>query len=594
MSYTREEYPRPQFQRKEWMHLNGEWDFAFDDHNLGWKERWQEQFPGQLKIQVPFAYQTKSSGIHDPSFHDCIWYRRTFTLPEGWRGREIMLHFGAVDYRSWVYVNGKLVTHHEGGNSSFQVNITNELHDTPSTLNEIVVRVEDPSEDQTIPRGKQYWQEQSKFIYYTRTSGIWQTVWLEPLQAARLDRVRYQPDIDTGDIAIEYEFVLPADAAAGNLTLRTDISFGGQQLTSDTMSVDDAYAKRTYNVLNRQFDRSNVHGDGWLWTPEHPNLFDVTFTLLRGGETIDQASSYFGMRKIHTEQGRILLNNRPYYMKLVLDQGYFPEGLLTAPTDDALKQDIILAKRMGFNGARKHQKVEDPRYLYWADRLGFLVWGEMANCVEYSEEAVNRITKEWIEVVNRDYNHPSIVAWVPMNESWGVSRVAVDVRQQAHVTSLYYLTKALDSTRLVLSNDGWEHTISDVLTIHNYLAAEEVKQTYRDVDTAVNTFPCKRVLYAQGYAYRGEPLILSEFGGIAYQVNGEQGWGYSSVTNGEDFVQAYAAYSAALAASTALQGFCYTQLTDVEQEINGLYTYDRLPKCDVEQIRRLNDAIGRK
>jgi beta-galactosidase/beta-glucuronidase len=591
VSFLREEYPRPQFQRDRWMHINGTWDFVFDDENRGLQEKWYERFPEALTIQVPFAYQTRLSGIHDPSFHDVLWYRKKLEIPVLWSGKEIILHFGAVDYRCSVYINGNLVTHHEGGNSSFEILITHELKPCG---NELVVRVEDPSTDETIPRGKQYWQEQQKFIYYTRTSGIWQSVWLEPVDYIRLDHVRYQPDIDNGDIAIEYELVVPQGTICEDLAVRTEIRFGEQTLLSDQAGVNGNYLKRTYNLLNRFFDRSNVHGTGWLWTPETPNLFFVTFTLLKAGQVIDRVESYFGMRKISVDNDRIMLNNRPYYMKLVLDQGYFPDGLLTAPTDEDLKKDIELAKQMGFNGARKHQKVEDPRYLYWADQLGFLVWGEMANCAEYSEEAVGRITREWIEVVKRDYNHPSIVVWVPINESWGVSRVGLDGRQQAHITSLYYLTKALDATRLVLSNDGWEHTISDVLTIHNYRSAEEVGLTYRTADSAVNTFPCHRMLYAEGYAYRGEPIILSEYGGIAYKVSVEDGWGYSSVTSVEDYVKAYESFGRALQSSSVLQGFCYTQLTDVEQEINGLLAYDRTPKCSLDSIKRINDQIGGK
>jgi beta-galactosidase/beta-glucuronidase len=336
-------------------------------------------------------------------------------------------------------------------------------------------------------------------------------------------------------------------------------------------------------------DRSNIHGPGWYWSPEHPNLFDVELKLLERETVTDRVETYFGMRKVSTEGGKFRLNNRTYYQKLVLDQGYFPDGLLTAPSDEELKKDIILAKEMGFNGARKHQKVEDPRYLYWADHLGFLVWGEMANCSEYSEEAARRLTKEWAEVVKRDYNHPSIVVWLPLNESWGISRVAHDQQQQHHSLAIYYLTKSLDTTRPVLSNDGWEHTISDICGIHNYQSDEKLTEAYETIESALSATPADRVLYSDGYGYLGEPIIITEYGGIAYQVEQTQGWGYSSVRSSDELVEEYKKQTSALLNSPVLQGFCYTQLTDVEQEINGLLTYDRKPKCDLKKIKEIND-----
>jgi beta-galactosidase/beta-glucuronidase len=317
-------------------------------------------------------------------------------------------------------------------------------------------------------------------------------------------------------------------------------------------------------------------------------LFDVTVTLKVDGHPVDRIESYFGMRKVSIDQGKFMLNNRPFYQKLVLDQGYFPEGLLTAPSDDDLKQDIVLAKEMGFNGARKHQKVEDPRYLYWADKLGFIVWGEMASCSEYSEDAARRMSSEWSEVIRRDYNHPCIVTWVPINESWGVSRIAIEEQQQSHSLAMYYLTKSLDTTRPVLSNDGWEHTVSDMLGIHNYHSADALREAYETVDTAVSTTPASRQIYANGFSYRGEPILITEYGGIAYQMDESKGWGYSTVQSGEELVEGYRKQTEALRRSPIVQGYCYTQLTDVEQEINGLLTYDRQPKCDLRQIREIN------
>ncbi|WP_407267955.1 glycoside hydrolase family 2 protein [Radiobacillus sp. PE A8.2] len=587
MANLNKEYPRPQFEREKWLNLNGSWDFAFDDEKRGLKEKWYQSFPAQKKINVPFAYQADMSGIGDPTFHDLVWYRRTFFVPADWKGKDILLNFGAVDYRAWVYVNGEQVTFHEGGNTPFTTNIT---HFLINGENELVVRVEDPSEDVTIPRGKQYWHEKSASIFYTRTTGIWQTVWLEPVEQKRIDFIRWTPQIDRGDIDLETEIL--GEIKEG-LALKVSISFNGMEIVSDTTAVYESYVKRSFNLRNRFTDRSNIHGPGWYWTPENPNLFDVELELIDSNHVMDKVKTYFGMRKVSIEDGKFKLNNRTYYQKLVLDQGYFPGALLTAPSDEDHKRDIELAKEMGFNGARKHQKVEDPRYLYWADKLGFLVWGEMANCSEYSEGAVQRITTEWMEAVKRDYSHPSIVAWVPLNESWGISRVAHEKQQQDHSLGMYYLTKSLDTTRPVFSNEGWEHTVSDICGIHNYTSAEAMKKAYESVESAVSTTPADRPIYANGFAYHGEPIIITEYGGIAFDKDHEDqedGWGYSSVNSSEGLIERYKAQTEALLQSDVVQGFCYTQLTDVEQEINGLLTYDRKPKCDLSEIKKVNES----
>lgn len=586
MANLQTEYPRPQFQRDTWLNLNGEWNFSFDDKEVGLKEKWYQNFPEGQKIKVPFAYQTENSGIGDPSFHEVVWYNRTFSVPNEWQEKRIHLNFGAVDYRAWVYVNGEKATYHQGGNVPFSADITDLL--TPGE-NKLTVRIEDPSEDTTIPRGKQYWHEESASIFYTRTTGIWQTVWLEPIAENFVGSIRWTPEIDRGDIGFEAEI---KGATPENTVLRLHGLFQGKPIFFEEIAVFQSHIKRSINIRSRFPDRSNIHGAGWYWSPEHPNLFDVQVELVIEGKTVDTLTSYFGMRKVSIENGKFMLNNKPYYQKLVLDQGYFPGGLLTAESDDALKQDIILAKEMGFNGARKHQKVEDPRFLYWADRLGYLVWGEMANCSEYSEEAVERISAEWIEAVKRDYSHPSLVVWVPLNESWGISRVAREKQQQHHSLSMYYLTKSLDPTRPVCSNEGWEHTISDLCGIHNYQSPHELTTAYQTVESSITGMPADRPIYAEGFEYRGEPILITEYGGIAYdtkETGQENGWGYSAVQGGEELIEAYGENTKALLNSSVIQGYCYTQLTDVEQEINGLLTYHRKPKCDLSAIKKIND-----
>jgi len=582
------EYPRPQFVREEWLNLNGEWQFNFDDDDEGLKQKWYQNFPDKMKIQVPFAFQAKLSGIHDPSFHDIVWYKKDFKIPETWLDQRIVLHFGAVDYETKVYVNSELVGEHIGGNSSFSFDITDQLQDQN---NSVVVRVKDPSQDMTIPRGKQYWHEESASIFYTRTTGIWQTVWLEPVPETSIEKCRFTPHVDEGTIQMEMDI----DGEVNQHTkLALSVSFRGQEVIRDDIFVISHYINRSYDLRNRITDRSNIHDDGWYWTPEHPNLFDVTLTLIKETKVLDDIKTYFGMRKVSIDDGIFKLNNKTFYQKLILDQGYFKEGLLTAPSDDALKKDILLAKEMGFNGARKHQKVEDPRFYYWADKLGFIVWGEMANCSEFSEDAVERMNKEWIDIIKRDYNHPSLIVWVPINESWGVSRIALEKQQQDHSLGMYYLTKSLDQTRPVMSNEGWEHTKSDVCGIHNYLSSTELHEMYQTKEAAVTQTPADRLIYAKGYQYNNEPLMITEYGGIAYEMDQEhkdQNWGYSHVQSSEALIEEYRKQTEAIAQSPVIQGFCYTQLCDVEQEINGLLTYDREPKCDLRKIKEINDSL---
>lgn len=579
--YPRAEYPRPQFVRKAWQCLNGEWEFQFDDAGVGEKEYWyqtEKRVPFSHKINVPFAFQSKLSGIGDPSFHDVVWYRRSFEVPADWKNKRIILHFGAVDYIAKVWVNGQLAAVHEGGHTPFQADITSLLREDGNT---VVVRAEDFSRDVTLPRGKQYWREKSESIFYTRTTGIWQSVWLEPVSPAHLRKVMITPDIDRNEIRIR-TFV-EGYPASGDLKVQVTVTFGNDRIAEDQYSLRSSEQLRAIGLGD-----FTDHGQGRLWSPEHPNLYDVEFRLIQGGEVVDEVRSYFGMRKVSIEDGKLCLNNRPYFQRLVLDQGYFPEGILTAPTDEALKRDVELTKEMGFNGVRKHQKTEDPRFLYWCDRLGLLVWGEAANAYEYSEEYVRRFTREWQEIVERDYNHPSIVTWVPLNESWGVPNVQIDVRQQQHGLAMYHLTKSLDDTRPVVYNDGWEHMTTDLVTIHDYESRQEVlEQRYQTAESAVEAMPANRRIFVGGASYQGQPILVSEFGGIAFKKSEWDGWGYSGAENEEDFLFRLKAVVDPMFSSPVIQGYCYTQLTDVEQEINGLLTYDREPKAPLEAIRSI-------
>jgi beta-galactosidase/beta-glucuronidase len=587
----RPEYPRPQLRRPDWTNLNGEWAFAFDDEDEGLARGWHRVSsedllsdgpPFDRRITVPFCYQSELSGIGDTSFHDVVWYARTFeAAPDNER---LLLHFGAVDYRAAVWVNGLQVAVHEGGHTPFSADITPALAEGENVL---VVRAEDPSRDATIPRGKQYWRERSEGIFYTRTTGIWQTVWLEPVGSKRIDTLRLTPDVDRSSIDVE----VSVEGFESGLSLRLAVSLRGDPVLDEHAELRSPVLARSLPLLARGVAPETPHLSEWprpaLWSPESPNLYDLKAELLdAGGNVLDAVESYFGMRKVETRDGEILLNGRPYYQRLVLDQGYFPGGLLTAPTDEDLRRDLELAKELGFNGARKHQKVEDPRWLFWADRLGFLVWGEMANAYAYSPDYVGRITAEWQEAVRRDHNHPSIVAWVPMNESWGVPELVTDPAQVDHLLALYHLTRSLDHTRPVVSNDGWEHALTDLCTIHDYGSPDDLAHRYTTPESSVTVRPHNRPIYAAGHEYRGEPILITEFGGIAFSGE-EGGWGYTTVTGTEQFLERYEAMISALLHSETVRGFCYTQLTDVEQEVNGLLTYDRRPKADPARIREI-------
>lgn len=570
MNIPRNEYPRPQFVRDEWFNLNGEWEFSFDTDSF------------DKKIIVPYVYQAKLSGIGITDAHEVVWYRKKFDLPKSMAGKRIILHFGAVDYSCKLWVNDTFIMEHTGGHIGFQADITQAVKEEGNT---IVLQVTDGPTDLEIPRGKQYWREKSEGIFYTRSTGIWQTVWIEAVEEAHLTNVFLTPDLDNMQVEIQYEI-----SSSKASKLRTEIYCQEKLVTANvTDLLRNAGAFRV--LLDQQLLNNWNFQEELIWTPERPRLFDVKFILYEGEKEVDVVSSYFGMRKVSVENGRLLLNNRPYYQKLLLDQGYWEDSLLTAPTDADFVKDIELAKSMGFNGVRKHQKIEDPRFLYHADKMGFLVWGEIAAAYVYSRKYIKRITDEWIDEILRDYNHPCIVAWTPLNESWGVFNIKDKKEQQSHSAAMVHLTKSLDQTRPVISNDGWEHTCTDLLTVHDYEWNKEVlKERYSTMENILRFAPGGRPLFANGWKYGGQPVLVTEFGGISYKKGDWNGWGYSSATSEEDFARRYYNVVSPLLTSPHVQGFCYTQITDVEQEINGLCTYDRKAKLPVEIIRAINEG----
>jgi len=571
-------YPRPQLRRDTWYSLNGEWEFALDPAG---EWRVPEQVRWDDVIRVPFSPETTASGIGNTGFYQACWYRRRLTAPALADGQRLLLRFGAVDHSANVWVNGACVGDHHGGYTPFAFDITRQLG--PAGECEIVVRAEDDPHDLSKPRGKQDWQLEPHSIWYPRTSGIWQTVWMEIVPATALNRISFTPHLARWEIGVgAWVDGVPREP----LRLSATLTSGGTLLAADTYTVISGEVHRRVALSDPGIDDSR---NELLWSPNAPNLIDVQFDLWgERGELLDHAVSYTALRSAAVQGDRFVLNNRPYVLRLVLDQGYWPDGGLTAPDDGALRRDIELAKAMGFNGVRKHQKIEDPRYLYWADRLGLAVWEEMPSAYRFTPQSVERVTREWTEAIARDYSHPSIIAWVPVNESWGVPNLT-DVASERHfVQALYHLTRTLDSTRPVIGNDGWESVATDIIGIHDYDdRPDRMARRYHADQVLPRLFkrerPGGRLLVLEGQMHTDLPLMLTEFGGIAYSR--ETGtWGYARSRTPEEFARRYRELLDVVRELQVFSGFCYTQFADTYQEANGLLFADRTPKIPINEI----------
>lgn len=576
---TRNEHPRPDFQRAEWLCLNGAWAFEYDDRDCGEKERWYLQHQYSRHINVPFSYQSELSGIGSKDIHNCLWYQREFELPASLGRKRIFLKFGAVDFYAKVWVNGIYLGDHAGGYTPFSFDVTEALQNS----NTVVLRVEDRHFDRSQPRGKQMWTEEPFGCWYTGFSGIWQTVWIEAVAEVSLESIKLIPDIDQRQIELEVFL----NGFCEGLELHVVIELDRQPITAARQTIGSRSVKLAVRLETDRFAWNGIQ----LWTPETPNLYDIELKIMRNGQCLDCVRSYFGMRAVSVQDNRFLLNHVPYYQKLILDQGYYARGGITAANEAALINDLEMIKKMGFNGLRMHQKIEEPLFLYWCDRLGLLVWEEMPSFYRYDETAVKHQLREWPEVIARDYNHPAIVTWVPFNESWGVAAVGHDATQQNYIKSIYYLTKSLDNTRLVIDNDGWEHTDTDICTIHDYEQdGERLFRVYANPDRVLKGAPSAmypRFVFAAGYGYKNQPVMISECGGIAF--SGSDGWGYGDgAANETEFMARFQGLLDAVQKLDYVCGYCYTQLTDVEQERNGLMTMARQMKIDPEAIRRIN------
>jgi beta-galactosidase/beta-glucuronidase len=573
--------PNPQFSRPGWHDLTGEWRFAHDDADVGLRERWFLD-PSRLErtITVPYPPESPLSGIDEPSYHPVVWYARELPDIRTEEQLRLLVTFGAVDYQATVWVDGVQVGEHRGGHTPFSFDVTDAL-DGNAPTHWVVVRAADDPRDVEQPRGKQDWLPEPHVIWYQRTTGIWQPVWVEATSSTRIERVRWRYDASRG--LIDYEVDLTQSPPPGS-HLSIDLEFGEESIAAATVSCGS-------RVVAGQIQPGG-NREQLTWHPDRPSLIGATISFVSGNER-DVVESYLGLRTIELTDRRFLINGRPVFLRLVLEQGYWPESHLAAPSPEALKREVELIKELGFNGARIHQKVEDPRFLYWADRLGLMVWGEIANAFVFSERAIDRHLDEWREAVLRDRNHPSIIAWVPFNESWGVGELGRSTAQQEAVRAAYHRTHMLDGTRPVVGNDGWEYVAGDLLTIHDYSWDPEVlRSRYSSEDQLATTFgshfPGGRYIVVGDSDVAGKPVMVTEYGGVSYApASGEAWFGYGKVQSDAEFLEKYRQLTEPLAGSSLICGFCYTQLTDTVQETNGLLDERRNPKAPIEEIRKI-------
>ena len=587
----RTEYPRPQFERNAWINLNGEWTYSFDFGGSGLEREWFKSTGFDQKITVPFCPESKLSGVEYKDFINHMWYHRTISIPQDWANKQVLLHFGAVYYKSEIYIDGVFAARHFGGTSSFQVDITPYVK--AGQTHNLVVYVESDVRSTHQPSGKQNLQFASYSCNYTRTTGIWQTVWMEAVHPEGLQSVQMIPDIDQQQLIIRPRFYKELGGK-----LEVTLKDNGKVVSKETV------AANSLSTVILPVKKMKT------WSPENPFLYAVELRVIdKAGNVVDEVKSYAGMRKVHIEGKKIYLNNQPYYQRLVLDQGFYPDGIWTAPSDEALKKDIQLSMEAGFNGARLHQKVFEERFYYWADKLGYLTWGEASSwgmdCNDI-ETARNFIT-EWTEIVERDRNHPSILIWTPTNEEFWPDRVQYPRLMQ----DLYKLTKAIDPTRPFHGTSGGSHIATDIWTVHNYEQdpAKLKDLLYNDgklmeapkweIQLMPKNIGFNGLKYTDQYTFpqykHDMPYLIDEFGGIKWnpsqQMESAQNtsWGYGEPPHSleEFYARLEGLVNTVLSLSDHVWGYCYTQLTDVEQEQNGIYYYDRSPKFDMKRIHAI-------
>ena len=574
MHIPKSEYPRPQMVRNTWRNLNGQWEFQFDHGRSGRDWGFQNTEHFNNTIVVPFCVESKLSGIEYKDFIGAVWYRRSFTLSDTDMAMRTLLHFEAVNYFCELWVNGQRIGIHTDGYTPFSFDITHAVHAGDNT---ITLYVENDVRNPLQPRGKQSEIYQSHGCDYTRCSGIWQTVWLEFVPKTYIENYRCIPDPDNSSVHIQVNFA----GASISKTLSVQVSYAGE-------IVGDANVKCSGSTVNLTVPLSQTH----LWEPLAPALYDLRMQVTCSDGTEDEVAGYFGLRSVSWTDNAILINGKPVFQRLVLDQGYYPDGIYTAPTDEDLKKDIILSMEMGFNGARMHEKIFERRYLYWADRLGYMVWGEYGNWgLDVSRtEALKSMLEPWLVAVNRDFNSPALVGWCPFNETWDRNGRKQD---NGVIAGIYYATKAIDQTRPVIDTSGAYHVVTDIFDIHDY---EQDVEKFRDHyapmiadGEAYNNYPKRQT-------YGGQPYFVSEYGGIKWDSDNDiPSWGYGNVPKSvEEFVERYEGLTKVLLDNPRICALCYTQLYDVEQEKNGLYTYDRRKKFSEQINCRLQKAMSAK
>nr|WP_295280529.1 sugar-binding domain-containing protein [uncultured Blautia sp.] len=557
----RTEHPKPQFMRENWLNLNGEWDFQLDP-GASWEEQelYKDADAYAKKINVPFCPESELSGIGHTDFMNSVWYRREVELEEKQLEGRVLLHFGAVDYMATIYVNGEKCGTHKGGYVSFAVDITDHVH---AGKNTIVVNAADDTRSRLIPSGKQSEKYNSYGCQYTRTTGIWQTVWLEFVPENYIKKVKYVTDIEAGTLTIMAELV-------GKGTFLAETFYKGKPAGAASHISGGGTAVLTVNLQEKH-----------LWEVGNGRLYDLVLKYDR-----DVVKSYFGLRSLQLEGRKFLINGKSVFQRLVLDQGFYPDGIYTAPSDVELENDIRRSLAMGFNGARLHEKIFEERFLYYCDLHGYIVWGEFPNWgLDHSyADSIYGVLPEWLEEVDRDFNHPAIVGWCPFNETWDQN-----YRKQFDelISTVYKATKAVDPTRPCIDTSGHFHVVTDIYDLHDYeqdpaAFAEHYKELGK-----TNKFNFPQAMEDR-QSYDGKsPFFVSEYGGIGWNTKGKA-WGYGNIPESpETFLKRLKGLTDVLLDNEKMFGFCYTQLTDVEQEQNGLYTYDRKPKFSPEIIREI-------
>ena len=579
MNIPRAEHPNPQWERKTWKNLNGPWEFEFDFGCSAVERRLWEKKRFDREILVPFCPESRLSGIGYTDFISGVAYRRNFELSQEELSGRVLLHFGAVDYEASVYVNGTLVGSHKGGYTSFCFDITKHVAPGPNTL---FVAVKDDVRSSLQPKGKQAHLNASSGCDYTRTTGIWQTVWLEFVPERHIQSAKYYPDPANGKVTV-------TGLVQGQGTLQLTALWEDKPVGEAALSVEDGF-------FTAQLDLSETH----LWEPGKGGLYTLLLTF---GE--DRVKSYFGLRTAKFQGRKFLLNGKSLFQRFVLDQGFYPDGIYTAPTEEDLVKDIQLSFAAGFNGARLHEKVFEARFLYHCDRLGYLVWGEYPNWgLDHAHPlSTETYLNQWSEAVERDFNHPAIIGWCPFNETWGYRE---EREKNALLSSLYKLTKRLDPTRPCIDSSGNYRILSEVYDIHDYDQDTQSFQARWDgltdrIRETGGVIPAEDPFFnsapegPSGRApffnqpYDNQPIFISEYGGIRWPDDTVEGWGYGNApATPEEFFARYKGLTEALLNNPEIFGFCYTQLYDVEQEVNGLYTYGRVQKFDISLIRKIN------